>query len=231
MSSKVESLNQQFFRKEAREIVWYWVAATACMLFCIYIALLDPARQKVGEFNMLFFALFWFAGYTLVNALATFPFSSEFGNNTMARLLAQPVRRVDIWNRKILLLGAALSGLLALEFLLVLVFRVFNIRTGNPSLYQMLVGMVAFAFFTGPLMALFLRQGLTALLASIVAPLVLLAPVGLLINYLCSELFHFDPAASGFRIWNIPVLWWLLCIAWCVSCHLYARHRFLRLEV
>lgn len=226
------SLNQQFFRKEAREMMWYWVAAAAVLLLGVYQIITDPGRRIVGEFNALVFSLLWFAGYTLVHAVATYPFTSEFANNTMARLLAQPVKRTEIWKRKILLIATSLSVLALLQLLSLWLLDRSSVATGHPSpvLHQILLISIVSAFFSGPLMALSLRQGLTSLLASMITPFAFLL-FGALFSVGWGALFGFRPAEEGPTIWHVPVMWWILGAVCCIFAHLAARRAFLRLEV
>ncbi|MGI8905433.1 MAG: ABC transporter permease [Candidatus Sumerlaeaceae bacterium] len=225
------SLNQQFFRKEARELMWYWIAALAVLLLGL-MQLVYSSGVTTGQYNGFIVGLLWFAGYTLVHAVATYPFSSEFANNTMARLLAQPVRRAAIWNRKILLVGACLLALALMELFAVLAFHLWpnNLHEPTAALYKAMLIMLVSAFFSGPLMALLLRQGLTALLASMIMPFGVLL-LGALIGELWYQYFHMNPAEEGTPILKIPLMWWILGGAWCAFAHLYARRRFLKLEV
>jgi hypothetical protein len=231
------SLNQQFFRKEARELAWYWVAAVAVLLLLfsqpIEISLARNAQNTNG-FGGFFEGILWFIGYTLLHAAVTLPFTSEFANKTFARLLAHPVPRMHIWYRKISLVGGFV-GLL----LFIVAIRAHLVRAAcheadmEPQVlikYQVIALFIVWSFFSGPFFGLSLRQGLTALLASMISPFTVII-AGVILDAIWDNAFHYHLYERGGQFCDVPVVWIVLGLATCAIAHLSARHFFARLEV
>jgi hypothetical protein len=221
------NLNQQFFRKEARELAWYWVAA----LVLVTMVYMQPVNRDspIQPMRGLFGGMLMLVAYTLIHAVATLPFTGEFTHRTMARLLSQPVTRMQIWTRKLALVAAFL-GLLVLLVLARLAFsthRVEILQQGDTLAFLLLI---VWAFFSGPLMGVALRQGLTALLASMISPFAVVLGA-ILLGQLSEYLLGFNLIESSRVFLKIPVTWWVLGILTCAAAHLSARFLFARLEV
>jgi hypothetical protein len=222
-------LDQQFLRKEARELSGYWIAVLVLLVVSWAIPLNNATRQVEGNFNVLLYGLAMFGLYVLPHTISILPFTSEFSNATMARLLAQPVPRAHIWNRKMLLVLGSLGVIALVQVAAIFVLHGHSAIRDFTGLCFLLFGVIS-AMVSGPLMAVLLRTGLTALLASMILPFSILL-LGLLIGWIWFTAFGWNPAEEGRTQLRLPIMWWMIGGAWWIFALWYARRAFMRLEV
>src|SRR6516225_2462496 len=85
--------------KEARALFWPW-----CLVVLMAAVNVLAGPQDFREQVSLLSALGFCIGIPL---LAVLPFGNEFQNRTISLLLAQPVRRLQIWSEKLVVMLAA----------------------------------------------------------------------------------------------------------------------------
>lgn len=217
-----------FLRKEVRELAIY-VGAAAALFTIGYTYLATHIGKPAGNFDSALVSLVFFAAVALVNVIATAIFTRDFSTNTMARLLAQPVPRAAIWNRKMLLLAACMGLIIAIHLLFFLVIVKDQQYQDNAwNMCAVFAGMGIFIFCTGPMVALLVRQGLTALLATMLTPFVVLMAGAMLRYWLdkYSDIIRFERQLFGFDYY-----WWIVGGAWSAFAYWFGRRTFLRLEV
>jgi len=211
-------------RKEAREL-WGYVAAVVGVLFIMAWSLRGNSSGDEAVTGAAIAVV-----YILAHLIAVWPIASEFSHGTMARLLAQPVPRQKIWRSKFSTSGLALLGAL----LLALAIAVVVSRSTGPSgpgkyLAIWALAIAPVAATTGPLMAIALRQTLTATLAAMLIPFCLLITV-MFAGYLLQLTIGtnpLDPEPQG----RIPLPWYFLWLGFIVVSYYLARRQFLKLEV
>lgn len=210
---------------DIRETLPYLLASWTALLIIGLSSHEDP-NLATGSLRILAI----FVLYTAVSLLGVLPVSSEWGYGTMPRLLAQPVPRELLWWHKFL---ASLVPL----FLVLLMSPVayFTAAVQNGAILEiatpLLLTGIANAALTGPFMAVYLRQTLTAVLATMIMPFVIITVVGMFAIILQS--------ATGIHVLSEVAQHWgdstmLIFVTgaiWGIAAVLLARHRFLRLEV
>lgn len=222
------ALRSPYARKELRELLPYTVACIAGMV-CYFWLVSQPNQQEPYLLSLLVVA----GLYTLICTHAVHPISSEFGHETMARLLAQPVSRKQLWWRKHSALAICILVCIASAVSLALFHRyarLYENRHLGTRFYIMLINFAAIAIATGPLMAVYLRQTLTALLATMLTPFALLL-FGILVDNVIEAATGFNVMEKGPQFLLYPLLWWIISIGWMVLATWAAYRRFLTMEV
>jgi len=190
--------------------------------------------------------VFWFVlggQIILCYLMGTASFGSEFENNTLERLLSQPVPRIALWREKM----GVLAGSVGVIFLLSMaVFYLY----ANPAIldffhrarFNGLAVLLNFfipaacaylsSLCAGTLMALYLKKTHTAFWASLTSTALILVIWQFLLS-ICLSILGMKMLLYGEKAqeYGIAIQAGLPLFLWCIVSYSLARRKFMRMEV